>query len=531
MSKYLTARQKKAELSRCGNDPVYFINNYCKINHPDHGLIPFKTWDFQDKIVRDFIDHRKNIILKARQLGISTITAAYCAWLMFFRRSKQILVIAIQFDVAKNLLTKVQAIIKHLPPWFKELNKITVDNRSLLKLTNDSFIKASATNEDAGRSEGLSLVILDEAAFIDGMDDIWAALKPTVGRPLGRIIAISTPNGMAGWFYDMYNAAEKGDIEWNPTKLHWTAHPERDEKWFNNEVKDMPRRKIAQEYECSFLASGETVINSDDLVRIRNGIKPPIYETGYDRGIWVWDEPQPGKKYFMTVDTARGDGEDFSAFNIFRISNMEQVAEYYGKLDTDIFADLIVQFGNEFNEALIIPENNNIGHELCKKIKDAGYSNLYYSKKGDHTYVPYWSVAGTPNCIPGFTMSQKTRELVFAKLEEFVRNKDIIIKSARLITELETFVWKNGRAEAQKGKHDDLVVTAAIACWVHENVFKENQDEISFKKLAMKTMFSTNTQLNTTIPGMRGWNKNTAIFTRAKKEIQDRKKYSWVYKG
>ena len=186
------------EILKSGKDPVYFINNYCRISHPMKGLISFKTYPYQDDLLRDFNDYRFTVILKARQLGISTITAAYCVWMMLFHRDKNVLVMATKFGTASNLVKKVKAMMKNLPPWIR-ISDIKVDNRSSFELGNGSQIKATSTSGDAGRSEALSLLVIDEAAHVDGLDELWTGLYPTLSTG-GRCIALSTPNGVGNWF-------------------------------------------------------------------------------------------------------------------------------------------------------------------------------------------------------------------------------------------------------------------------------------------------------------------------------------------
>ena len=169
MAYQLTKKQILAEIVKSGKDPAYFINNYCRISHPIDGLIPFKTYPYQDDMLQNFNDHRFNVILKARQLGLSTIVAAYVVWLLLFHRDKNVLVIATKFATATNLVKKVKAIMKNLPEWLR-IADIKIDNRSSFELSNGSQIKAGSTSGDAGRSEALSLLVVDEAAHVDGVD-------------------------------------------------------------------------------------------------------------------------------------------------------------------------------------------------------------------------------------------------------------------------------------------------------------------------------------------------------------------------
>ena len=506
MSNSLTKQQILKEIVHCGKDPVYFLNNYAKISHPMHGLIPFRTYDFQSDLLHSFNDHRFNVILKARQLGISTITAGYVVWMMLFHRDKNVLVMATKFGTAANLVKKVKNIMRHLPPWIRIAN-ISVDNRTSFELSNGSQIKASSTSSDAGRSEALSLLVIDEAAHVEGLDELWTGLYPTLSTG-GRCIALSTPNGVGNWFHQTYVGAEEEANDFFPTILPWDVHPDRDIEWFDNETKNMSRRQIAQELECNFNMSGETVIHSDDIVKIEASVEQPKHRAGFDRNFWIWEEYQPEHSYLLVADVARGDGRDYSAFHVLDVTEMKQVAEYQGKVELDMYAMFLSDAGRQFGNAMLVVENNNVGYAVLTKLDEMGYPNLYYSTKGSHEYVESLAARSMSNAIPGFTTSMKTRPLIIAKLEEFVRNNIITIKSSRLLNELKTFVWNNGKPEAMKGYNDDLVMSMAIACWVRDTALVSNQRGMEYRKAMLNTMTRTNSTLNTKIAGMVGYDGN-----------------------
>jgi len=314
MSYQPTKKEIVKELIKAGKDPSYFINNYTKISHPMKGLIPFKTYYFQDSLLKDFNDHRFNVILKARQLGISTITAAYIVWMMLFYRDKNILVIATKFTTASNLVKKVKAIMRNLPDWM-QIATISIDNRTSFELSNGSQIKASSTSGDAGRSEALSLLVIDEAAHVEGLEELWTGLYPTLSTG-GRCIALSTPNGVGNWFHQTFVDSEEGKNDFYPTTLPWQVHPDRDQEWFRKETRNMSRREIAQELECNFNTSGETVLHPDDMDWLLSSVKEPKYKTGFDRNFWIWEEFKPEFNYLLVADVARGDGQDYSVFHI-----------------------------------------------------------------------------------------------------------------------------------------------------------------------------------------------------------------------
>jgi hypothetical protein len=270
---------------------------------------------------------------------------------MLFAEDFNVLVIATTQEVAKNLVTKVRVMHDNLPSWLK--GTVEADNKLSLKFKNGSQIKASATSGDAGRSEALSLLVLDEAAFIENMKDLWTGVYPTLATG-GRCIAISTPNGVGNWFHQTYVNSESGENEFHPIRLHWSVHPNRDQNWFEKETKNMSKREIAQEYECSFNASGETVISAEDLEYLHNNIKEPKYRTGIDRNYWIWKEFKSEKSYVLVADVARGDGKDNSVFHIIDIDSVEVVAEYQGKISTEDFANLISKIKTLESEKLEI---------------------------------------------------------------------------------------------------------------------------------------------------------------------------------
>jgi len=528
MSYKLTKQEIIKEVIKCGKDPIYFIDNYAKIPHPIRGLIPFKTYSYQGELLETFNDYRFTVILKARQLGISTITAAYIVWMMLFHRDKNILVMATKFSTAANLVKKVKSMIRYLPDWI-QIASVSIDNRTSFELCNGSQIKASSTSADAGRSEALSLLVVDEAAHVEGLEELWTGLYPTLSTG-GRCIALSTPNGVGNWFHKAYIEAEQKKNDFHPVKLQWDVHPERDQEWYENETKNMSRREIAQELECNFNTSGETVIHSADITRINKTIKDPKYRTGFDRNFWIWEEYNPENTYLLSADVARGDGKDYSVFHIFKLETMEIIGEYQGKLTPDLFADVVYSAGNEYGNCMVIVENNTVGFSVLEKLKENNYPNVYHSVKSTHEYVDQLQAEARSGTVAGFTTSLKTRPLLVAKFEEFIRNKILTIYSKRIRSELDTFIWYNGRPEAQRGYNDDLIMACAIGCWVRDTALVENQRDAAYKKAFIDSMVAVNSRLDTTIPGMRKprqWEYDDKL----NDSIKTNKEYIWLLKG
>jgi len=523
----LTKKQIVKEILKCGKDAPHFINNYCRISHPMKGLIQFKTYPYQDDLLNDYNDFRFNVILKARQLGISTITAAYCVWFMLFHKEKNIVVLATKFSTAANLVKKVKSMMKNLPEWMK-IATIDVDNRTSFELSNGSIIKAVPTSEDAGRSEALSLLVVDEAAHIEKMNEIWTAVYSTLATG-GRCIALSTPKGTGNWFHKTYIGAVDGENEFNPIELMWDVHPERDQAWFEKETKNMSKRQVAQELLCNFNTSGDTVVHPDDLAWIQGNIKDPIYRTGYDRNFWIWEKFDGNNQYLLTADVARGDGADNSVFHVIKLNTMEIVAEYQGKPSLDLYSRILFDAGVEYGNCLLVVENNGIGISVLEKLCDLGYPNLYYSIKSTHEFVESYQGEVMDKAVAGFTTSTKTRPLVVAKLEEFFRNRLLTTYSSRIYHELKTFIWQNGKPQAMRSYNDDLVMALAIGCWVRDTALQVNKREVEYKKALLNSMYKSDSVMNTTIKGMKGYNEK--IEEKQQKFKEDMTKFSWIYKG
>ena len=467
--------QQIQEIIRCGKDPVYFINTYVKIQHPTKGLVEFKTFTFQDQCLKDFESFVHNIVLKSRQLGLSTLVAAYAVWLSIFYKDKSILVIATKLPTAQNFIKKVKVAIQYLPPWLM-MPRIISENKSEVKFDNGSSVTAIPTSDDAGRSEALSLLIVDEAAFIRDFEEIWSGVYPTLATG-GKSIVISTPNGVGGQYHKLWVEAESGLNEFNPIKLSWDKHPDRDETWYVKTQSNMSKRKFAREYLCDFSMSGDTFMQAEDMEWIRTQIAPPMEKMGADHNVWVWYQPEYGHTYVLSADVSRGDSTDYSTFHVIDLMTGTVVAEYKGKIPPDRFGDLINEFGLRYHKAVVCPENNTFGYTTCTRLKELKYPRLYYEGSRGGSVIPDYALM-EEHKLPGLSMQKGSRMQVLAKLEESlsVRNKTLKIHSQRFYNEMQTFVWTNGRVSAMKDHNDDLVMSLAIGSWVADFAAGSNVD-------------------------------------------------------
>jgi hypothetical protein len=269
------------------------------------------------------------------------------------------------------------------------------------------------------------------------------------------------------------------------------VHPERDQKWRDQQEELLGIKKAAQECDCDFVSSGETVIEPETLMFYKETyIQEPIEKGGFDGNLWKWEHPDYSKSYMVIADVARGDGADYSTCHVIDIVNSTQVAEYKGKVDTKDFGNFLVALSTEYNDALLVIENANIGWATIQQVIDRDYKNLFYMSK-DLKYIDTENQmtnryrAEERGLVAGFSTTSKTRPLIISKLTDYFREKSVIVRSSRLIDELFTFIYMNGRAEAMKGYNDDLVMAFSIGLWVRDTALRLRQEGIDLTKSAV----------------------------------------------
>ena len=475
----------KAEYKKCLENPMYFMKKYVKIQHPKRGTIPFELYPFQDQSLREIIDNDYNIILKSRQLGITTLSSAYSLWLMVFHSDKNILCISITQETSKEIVTRVRFANDNLPSWLKV--PCVEDNRLSLRLKNGSQIKAVSSSGTAGRSAALSMLIIDEAAFIDNIDEIWTSAQSTLSTG-GKAIVLSTPNGVGNFFHRTWVDAEAKKNKFHTIRLPWHLHPERDQSWRDEQTKLLGPKMSAQECDCDFATSGNTVIEVPVLDFYKQTkVRPPVETRGMDKSMWIWEYPDYKRSYLVSADVARGDGSDYSAFHIIDAETFTQVGEYKGQISTKDYGNLLVNISTEYNNALLVVENMAVGWGTIQQIIDRKYPNLFYSS-ADLKYVDVENQmtnkinSQEKKMTPGFTTTSVTRQLIISRLESYMREKEVNIQSTRTIDEFYTFIWNNGRAEAMKNYHDDLIMSLGIGFWVRDTALKLRQQSTDLTK-------------------------------------------------
>ena len=540
-------RQLLLEYTKCAKDPSYTIESYFEtFDKTQEGFVPFKLFDKQKLLISNYEGNRFNLVLKYRQAGISTVTAAYAAVKTAFALSdnpERVLILANKQETAVEFLNKITNFIKQLPNWVN----VTFDKSSQkhVKLSNGSELKAVATSTDALRGYTPTIMILDEAAFIEGGQSLWSACLAAIGTG-GKAFLISTPNGLDEIYYEAYEGAISATNKFKVTHLKWWQDPrfnkdlrliktndiinwiqkpqaEKDEHiiesakdlhvdiilkfieegykphstWYENMCRDMNlnKRMINQELECAFIGSGDNVIEGEVLRKQEelNVSEPVFKDKEWDNNVWVWKMPQKGHRYILALDVSRGDSEDATGMCIIDYDTFEQVLEYHGKVPPDIAAQLVDHYGRMYNALSTFDITGGMGIAATSRLKDLNYpkSLLHYDNVNDDIYyIP------SPDAIPGINFaSRNRRSQIIAALEEAISRGGFKIKSARLTAELKKFIYKNGKPDHMKGSHDDLIMALGMCLFVANTSFKKLHEADNLTKAMLE---SWKTNINTT---------------------------------
>lgn len=488
---YDLTEEQLLEWQKCARSFEYFSINYIKIRSLKKGDIPFNLYDYQKRVLNDFEKHQFNIVKKFRQGGLTTLAVLWSLWICMFRSNKQILVMSTtdrEAIKAAKILDRALDYIKETSPWLSPAMKTASKH---VKGFLDTGCEIEFRTTKAARGQSLNYVIIDEAAFIANMDEAWAAMYPTVSGG-GKVIVISTVNGMGNWYEEIYTDAVAGRNHFHVIELQYTEHPDYvDPDWIKKTKANLGKRKWAQEFEGSFLDSGETYLSSDILGRIdRQVLEVPIFkkkfpewdtderlrdvfnnesilDSQWEKGaLWIWKPVEQNKEYIIGVDVAEGVGEDGdnSTFTILDSTNLEQVAEFSSnKIPTNILASILSEIGIYYNTALIATDAQGPGVAVTERlINGMYYENLYYreTKRNDR---------------PGVSINKGTRPLILDSMKTHLQNESIKVHSIRLSRELKTFIFdrRSKKAQAKKGAHDDLVMAYAIAVYVRDQVTRQ----------------------------------------------------------
>ena len=471
------------EFLKCKDDPVYFANKYIKIVSLDEGLVPFKQYPFQKKLIQNFHENRFNICKMPRQTGKSTTVVSYLLHYAIFNDNVNIAILANKASTARDLLGRLQLAYENLPRWMQQ--GIISWNKGSLEIENGSKISANSTSSSAVRGGSYNVIFLDEFAFIPNhiADDFFASVYPTISSgQKTKVIIVSTPRGM-NHFYRMWHDAERGKNEYKPTDVHWSEVPGRDEAWKEQTIANTSEQQFKVEFECEFLGSVNTLINPSKLKNL-------VYENPIQKnaGLDVYESPRKDHNYLITVDVARGLGNDYSAFIVFDITNFpyKAVAKYRNnEIKPMLFPSIISDVGKAYNKAFILCEVNDIGDQVASILNyDLEYDNLLMcSQRGRAGQVVGAGFSGKRSQL-GVRTTQAVKKLGCSNLKTLLEDDKILIIDYDIISELTTFSQKHNSFEAEEGCNDDLAMCLVIFAWlVAQDYFKEMTDNDVRKRI------------------------------------------------
>lgn len=432
---------------------LFFFSTFIYVVHPIRGKVRFDLYPYQKAVLYQFLKERFNIILKFRQAGITELISMFCLWLAMYHPNKKINIISIKDTTAKKVLKKIKYMYKNLP-WYLQVPIVNgrvgeFGSASLMEFSNGSFIESIPTSSEAGRSESLSLLVIDEAAIVRWASQIWAAAFPTLSTG-GSAIVNSTPYGIGNFYHSTWVDSISGGNMFNPIRLYWQMHPERDEKWYKDMSTALGPKRTAQEIDGDFLSSGSSVFDLTDIKAIEDCLSEyPVIKTRFNGQYKQFCLPIKDEEYFIGADISTGRASDYSSFTCMDRSGEEQ-AIYKGRMPVDKFGRLLGDTGTLFNYATIAPESNDIGIAVTSFLQTEGYPKLYYyqklTKKKGQTRPEV-------DKSPGWLTTNKNRNVIIQGLEQDIREDNIIVKDPFFVYEAYTFIYDSLGRPVAMGKH------------------------------------------------------------------------------
>ena len=585
----MTKEQLIIEVTKCMRNTPYALRTYLQTyDNTVSKYVPLDLFPDQVSLIEDYDNHNENIALKYRQAGVSTVTAAWASKKLVFakkQKPEKILIIANKLDTSVEMANKIRSFTEQWPAWVGVGFSPDKNAQRHFKLTNDCEVKAVATSKDALRGYTPTILIFDEAAFIEADGDFWSACMASLSTG-GKVIVVSTPNGYDAIYYEIYDQALRNMNDFKISEMYWHRDPrytkdlymvktndlvhfllnredypkdivvdlsienpyERDHSivtsyieqgykpcsaWFEGMVKKLKfdRRKVAQELECNFLGSGDNVFDSELMQNIsKNQLREPIAKM-MGGSLWIFKEPENGHKYVMGVDVSRGDSEDFSCIQIIDFDTREQVLEYVGKVPPDITAEIAYKWGSMYNAYCVVDLTGGMGVATARKMQELGYQGGMYVDNVDTSNK--WKYDPKLNeKIPGINFNNK-RVQIIASLEEAVRH-DFKIYSHRLYNEMNTFIYVNGRPDHQKNHHDDCIMGISMAIYVAEKSFQSLTKVVNHTKAMLNSWATTVTEnknasefFNPMVPQM-GRESRQFNSGPSKRDYQE---YGWLFGG
>ena len=573
------------EFTKCLVNIPYAFKTYLEtFDQTQEKNVPFQLFTRQIEVIEALENNRYILVSKYRQAGITTTLAGYFAIKTSFhgneKRPEKILILANKQDTAQEFLQKVKDFLLQIPRWVWGQDYVDdasktifiTDSKKHLILPNKCQIRALATSKDALRGYTPTILIMDEAAHIDDGAETFGAALAAMSTG-GKIILNSTPNGQDPLYYKVYDNAKTKKNKFKIVQMYWYEDPRYNKEltWFKGEETIKEReftidsfnskiekgykptspwyeemcsnyngntKLIAQELDCSFIGSGGNVINEEDIeFQRKNNVKFPLRFEGADENCWIWSEPIEGHKYLLGCDVSRGDSEDSSSIEIIDTDTMEQVLEWVGKIQPDLLAELVFEYGNRYNAYTIVDITGGMGVTTVLKLLEMDYKLLHYDDPRSRILSNRKDMSkfkSAENKIPGFNVGAFRLNMV-AEFEKRVRTGELKIRSERVISEMKTFIYINGRPDHMRGFHDDSLMSLAMCLFVLQHSFKNLEKANSQIKAILSSWVNSSTTVesipttlvnttdNTHIPSLQPQHNNLLP--------NDYRQYGWLFGG
>ena len=475
-------QEQVQEYIKVATNSQYFIKNYTKIVSVDEGLIPFATWEFQDKMLETFEDNRFSICKLPRQVGKTTTVGAYLLWKILFTEDYNIAILANKRSQAIEILGRIQLMYEHLPDWMQQ--GVLEWNKASLRLENGSEIIASSTSSSAIRGTSQNLIYLDEFAFVPNniQEEFFTSVFPTISSgKTSKVIITSTPNGM-NLFYKIWVESEEERNDYERVEIHWSDVPGRDEEWREEIIRNTSEEQFRQEFECEFLGSTNTLIHPTKLKALT--FRSPLYTKN---NFICYEESQRDRTYVIVADTSRGLGQDYSAFVVFDITEYpyKGVGLYRSKeISPMLYPNVIYDAAKQYNDAFVLIEINDIGEQVSNILfHDFEYENIFRASLNSGSQYVTSGFGGGRSQL-GVRTTKSVKRLGCSTLKDMIEQDKLIFEDYDYITELCNFVQIKESYQAEEGFHDDIVMCTVLFSWlVRQDYFKELTDSDLRKRL------------------------------------------------
>ena len=474
------------EYVKCAEDPVYFIENYVKVVMLDRGFVQINLYPFQKDAIDKFNKNRRIIVKAGRQVGKTTMVVGYILWYVLFNTDKSVAILANKAATAREILSRIKLAYEALPHWIQQ--GVKTWNKGDIELENGCRILANSTASSAIRGFSISLLYLDEFAFVPTniADEFFTSVYPTISSGTeSKILISSTPNGM-NHFYKMWNDAVEDNNGFTHISANWREVPGRDQKWADEQFRVLGEQKFMQEMECEFLGSSGTLISAVALRSL--SLAKPIANTGIEN-LKVYEEVLPDHLYFCVVDTSRGKGLDYSAFTIIDATALpyKVVATYKdNEISPLVYPAILRQVGVYYNNAYQLVETNDNGQQIVDILfDDYEYENILST-------VEHGKSKLNKKLLVNFGFGQKSgrgikttksvKRLGCSVLKNLIERQQLIITDYDIISELSTFVSNGVSYEAEEGSHDDLVMCLVLFSWLTNQKFFTDMTDVNIRQ-------------------------------------------------